>query len=157
MCIIVAKPIGIQMPTIHTLEKCFDNNPDGAGIMLASKGKVWGFKGLMAFKDFTDKLRVLENRFGNLDKLAVVMHFRIGTHGSNVPANTHPFPLKGSYEELRALEWVDEHGMAHNGIISALSYHKDIKAENVSDTMVFIKRVIAPIAKTMRVTKTWMS
>ena len=47
MCIIVAKNAGIPMPSTEILRNCFDNNPDGAGFMLAAKNSVYGFKGLM--------------------------------------------------------------------------------------------------------------
>ena len=145
MCIIIAKPAGIKMPSKEILTNCFNNNPDGAGIMLSAKGKVYGFKGLMTFDAVEFQLKKLKKTFGNLDELPVVMHFRIGTHGANIAANTHPFPVAASYKALRRLEWVSDLGMAHNGIISALSSHPDIKAENVSDTMAFIKHVVRPI------------
>ena len=148
MCVIVAKEAGINMPSEDKLKNCFYHNRDGAGIMLASKGKVFGFKGYMTWESFKAALNKLEKRFGSLRKLPVVMHFRIGTHGENIPENTHPFPLCASYDKMRETHWVSAQGVAHNGIISALSYHPDISAENVSDTMVFVKRVIAPIAKT---------
>lgn len=148
MCVIVAKEAGINMPSEDKLKNCFDHNRDGAGIMLASKGKVFGFKGYMTWESFKAALNKLEKRFGSLRKLPVVMHFRIGTHGENIPENTHPFPLCANYDKMRETHWVSAQGVAHNGIISALSYHPDISAENVSDTMVFVKRVIAPIAKT---------
>ena len=147
MCIIVAKSAGIKMPSGDKLRNCFKNNPDGAGIMVASKGKVFGFKGLMTWESFKATLAKLEKCFGSLNKLSVVMHFRIGTHGTNIPENTHPFPLSANYDKLRETQWVSAQGVAHNGIIYACGNHADIKAENVSDTMVFIKRVIAPIGK----------
>ena len=153
MCIIVAKKKNVSMPSINILKNCFNNNPDGAGIMLAAKDPVWGFKGLMTFEAFESKLKVLRKRFGNLDKLAVVMHFRIGTHVGNIPENTHPFPLSTSYDNLRALEWTSKQGMAHNGIIHATSMHDDVWDENVSDTMVFVKRVAAPVSKHAFITK----
>ena len=146
MCIIVAKEKGVRMPSTETLKHCFTNNPDGAGIMLASKGRVFGFKGLMTFDAFEAKLKQLSKRFGSLDKLPIVMHFRIMTHGKVVAGNTHPFPVSSSYKSLRKLEWVSDLGMAHNGIISCTSSHPDVKAEGVSDTMVFIKRIVAPVA-----------
>ena len=149
MCIIVAKNAGVKMPTKETLSTCFTNNPDGAGIMLAAKGKVYGFKGLMTYDAFMAKLKQLKKRFGFLDDLPVVMHFRIGTHGANIAANTHPFPVVSSYKTLRKLEWTSDLGMAHNGIISSVGHHPDVKKENVSDTMVFVRRVVAPIASKM--------
>lgn len=146
MCIIVAKNSGIKMPSKDIISTCFINNPDGAGIMLASKGRVYGFKGLMTFDAFQAKLKQLEKRFGPLKDIPVVMHFRIGTHGANIAANTHPFPVSDSYKRLRKLEWTSELGMAHNGIIQATGHHPDVKKENVSDTMVFIRRIVAPIS-----------
>lgn len=147
MCIIVAKKAGIEMPGKEIISNCFTHNPDGAGIMLAYKGEVYGFKGLMTLEAFNDKLHRLEKRFGSLKRLSVVMHFRITTHGGTAPENTHPFPLKSSYAALRDLEWVAPQGMAHNGIIEATGYHPDIKAEKVSDTMAFIRYIAAPMAK----------
>ena len=145
MCIIVAKPAKTAMPSLNTLETCFRNNPDGAGIMLASKGKVWGFKGLMTFEAVKSKLKTLESRFGSLDKLPVVLHFRIGTHGKNIPENTHPFPLSDRYDELRSLEWVSSQGMAHNGIIRLTS---DPDNERYSDTAIFIADYLSQILRT---------
>ena len=147
MCIIVAKNAGIKMPSMDTLRNCFDNNPDGAGFMLAAKNTVYGFKGLMTFKEFKQELSRAEKRFGNLDKLSVVLHFRISTHGSTVGGNTHPFPLKGGYREMRKTEWIADQGFAHNGIISHTCSDPDIKKHNVSDTMVFAKKFVNPIAK----------
>lgn len=152
MCIIVAKNKGVKMPSIETLSNCFTTNKDGAGIMLACGGLVHGFKGLMTFKEFTDKLAELEAHYGSLDQFSVVMHFRIGTHGTNIAANTHPFPVSDRYDDLRKTAWTDVQGVAHNGIITECGYHSDVKKENVSDTMVFVKRVIAPIARFVRIT-----
>jgi len=153
MCIIVAKRMNVKMPSEEILSTCFTNNPDGAGIMVSAKGKVYGFKGLMTFDAFTAKLHQIEKRFGDLDKLNVVMHFRIKTHGTVIAANTHPFPVTSSYKAMRKLEWVADLGMAHNGIINATCHHPDVKQENVSDTMVFIKRVVAPVAEQTSIMK----
>lgn len=147
MCIIVAKNAGIPMPSIEILHNCFDNNPDGAGFMIAAKNNVYGFKGLMTFEEFADELARAEKRFGRLDKLPVVLHFRITTHGSSVAGNTHPFPLKGGYREMRKTQWCADQGFAHNGIILQTSRDPDIKKHKVSDTMVFAKKYAAPIAK----------
>lgn len=147
MCIIVAKPAGIRMPDELILKNCFANNPDGAGIMLASRGKVYGYKGFMNFEAFQAKLAKLGKKFGKLRDLNVVMHFRITTHGGSIAANTHPFPVSNSYKTMRQLEWVSNLGMAHNGIITCVSSHIDVKKENVSDTMVFNRRVVYPITR----------
>ena len=153
MCIIVAKPMGVKMPSKKIISNCFDNNPDGAGIMFCARGKVYGYKGLMTFESVINKLEMIEKKFGSMNKMNVVMHFRIGTHGGNIAANTHPFPVTGSYKVMRSLQWVSDLGMAHNGIITDVSYHADIKRENVSDTMVFMKHVVHPIAKLTNIMK----
>lgn len=134
------------MPSDEILEECFFANPDGAGIMLAANNKVYGFKGLMSIKAFKAKLRELDKKFGPLNERAVVMHFRIGTHGGNTPQNTHPFPTSNDYDKLRSLHWKAKQGVAHNGIISLTGSDPDVKLEHVSDTMVFIKKIIAPVS-----------
>ena len=147
MCIIIAKPQKVAMPSEEILRTCFTNNPDGAGFMLAAKGQVYGFKGLMTFEELTSELAKAERRFGRLDKLAVVIHCRIATHGSTVAGNTHPFPLCCGYREMRKTEWVAKQGFAHNGIIEQTAFDKDVKKFNVSDTMVFAKKYVSPIAR----------
>lgn len=153
MCIIVAKPAGAKMPDMKIIENCFTNNPDGAGFMFNDGNKVRGFKGFMNLEAFKAKLSKIEKKYGKLTMKNVVMHFRIGTHGSNIAANTHPFPLVSSYKSMRQLEWVNSIGVAHNGIIECVDRHVDIKKENVSDTMVFIKRVINPISSVTNIMK----
>ena len=49
MCIIVAKEIGIEMPSMETLERCFQANPDGAGFMWADGKMVHIRKGFMEY------------------------------------------------------------------------------------------------------------
>lgn len=155
MCVIIAKNRGIELPSEDMLRNCFNNNPDGAGIMLACKDSVFGFKGLMTFDALKKKLEAIESRFGSLKLLPMVLHFRIGTHGSNVPENTHPFPISTvkDYDRLKQLEWRDEQGFAHNGIIHGIDHLTDVKKENVSDTMVFGRYYVSPIAKYVKVAK----
>jgi predicted glutamine amidotransferase len=152
MCIIVAKPKNVSMPSEETMRMCFTNNPDGAGFMLNHNGRVYGFKGLMTFDDFLKKLKQVERRFGNLREKGVVMHFRIGTHGTNIPANTHPFPVTNDYRRMRKTNWIADQGMAHNGIIYKTSSHQDVKKNDVSDTMVFNRYCVAPLARFTNIT-----
>ena len=99
MCIIVAKNKGIDMPDNKTLERCFQNNPDGAGIMYAENGAVHIRKGFMTYSDFKNYLNELENRL-NLKNTALVMHFRITTHGGTNPQTCHPFPISKKIKVL---------------------------------------------------------
>ena len=151
MCIIIAKNKGIKMPTKEIISNCFHNNPDGAGIMLACDGIVYGFKGLMTLDDFNATLKRLKKRFGSLDELPVVMHFRISTHGSISASNTHPFPVTDKYNIMRTREWKAKLGMAHNGIITSCGFHPDVKKYDVSDTMVFISKVVHPITSKLNI------
>ena len=147
MCIIIAKNAKVSMPSEDILRTCFAHNPDGAGFMLAFKGKVFGFKGLMTADELIEELHKAEKRFGSLDKLPVVIHCRITTHGATCQANTHPFPLGCGYREMRKTEWIARQGFAHNGVMYSYGRDPDVKKFNVSDTMVFGKKVASPIAK----------
>jgi len=49
---------------------------------------------------------------------ALVLHFRIATHGSVSKANCHPFPLTDDIGAMRKLKGEHECILAHNGIFS---------------------------------------
>ena len=139
MCIIVAKNKGVALPTKKTLEQCFERNKDGAGIMYVKNNKVIIEKGLMTFQDFYKKLKSIKKEFGgDLTNKAIVMHFRIGTHGENDKATTHPFPISNNFNDLRATYFETDLGMAHNGIMSAYNYDRTL-----SDTQSFIKDYVS--------------
>lgn len=139
MCIIVAKNKGVALPTKKTLEQCFERNKDGAGIMYVKNNKVIIEKGLMTFQDFYKKLKSIKKEFGgDLTNKALVMHFRIGTHGENDKATTHPFPISNNFDDLRATYFETDLGMAHNGIMSAYNYDRTL-----SDTQSFIKDYVS--------------
>lgn len=139
MCIIVAKQKGIQLPTKKILQECFKNNSDGAGLMYVKNNKVVIEKGFMTFQDFWHKIKSLKKDFNSdLKDKAIVMHFRIGTHGENDKATTHPFPISGNAEDLRATYFETDIAMAHNGIMYSFNYD-DI----LSDTQSFIKDFVS--------------
>jgi predicted glutamine amidotransferase len=132
MCIIVYKPAGEELPGTRTLKRCFEANPDGAGIMYPTRSGVRIVKGLMSFDQLTDALgrREWKNR-------PVVIHFRIGTHGTRSVANTHPFPVTKDESQLAAKTSSAPVALAHNGIISLTSGggYKDDR----SDTFRFVR------------------
>ena len=139
MCIIVAKNKGVELPTKKTLKQCFERNKDGAGIMYVKDNKVIIEKGLMTFQEFYQKLRSIKREFGgDLTNKAIVMHFRIGTHGENDKATTHPFPISSNFNDLRATYFETDIGMVHNGIISAYNYDSVL-----SDTQTFIRDYVS--------------
>ncbi len=138
MCIIVAKPAGIQCPDLETLETCFNSNPDGAGLMFPDGDQVRIIKGFMAFDEFSSTLKAL----GDVTNTGLVMHFRITTHGGTRPECCHPFPLTDDDTALRALDICAPVGVAHNGVIAGM----DTDAKT-SDTMAYIRDVLAPLQR----------
>lgn len=138
MCVIAAKPAGIEMPDIETITEMWYMNPDGAGFMYADKGLVHIRKGFMELDDFLEAIEALKNKH-DLTKLPVVMHFRITTHGGTKPENCHPFPITDSVGMLKKLDSHTKLGVAHNGIIP-ITPRKDI-----SDTMEYVLSQLAPL------------
>ena len=139
MCIICAKPIGVKMPSNKYIENMWENNPDGAGLMYAYNGKVIIEKGFMTLESFMSALERIQKKV-DLEKLAVILHFRIGTAGGNTPENTHPFPISDNIGVLKKLRLEVPIGVVHNGIISITPRQKDI-----SDTMEYIAAQLAPL------------
>lgn len=139
MCIIAASEFNTPIPTDEMFTTLWNKNPDGAGFMYYANGQVHIRKGFMHLKDFK---KAVEETAKTVDlvKTSVVFHFRIGTHGGNIPENTHPFALSESKEVLRALEIDCDFGIAHNGIIHSVTPPKDM-----SDTMEYIRSVLCPM------------
>lgn len=138
MCIIAAKPVGVAMPSDNIIENMWNGNSDGAGFMYAEKGSVHIRKGFMTFEKFRDALDEFCSTH-DATNTALVMHFRITTHGGTKPENCHPFPISESIGMLSKLDCKTQIGVAHNGIIS-ISPRKGI-----SDTMEYIASQLAPL------------
>ncbi len=143
MCVICVKKAGIPMPTEENFENMWTNNRDGAGFMWADGNVVHISKGFMKLSDFQAAVKDLqEKRGGDLTNTSIVFHFRIGTAGGNVPANTHPFPLTDKICVMQKLNCATSLGIAHNGIIDITTRSKDI-----SDTMEWIASQLYLLAK----------
>ena len=134
MCIIAVKPIGEELMDRKVLENCFNYNSDGAGLMYNLDGKVYIEKGYMNFKNFYGRLLELDKEIGLKDR-GLVMHFRISTSGGVSTQNCHPFSISNDEKVLKALNFVTDVGVCHNGIIP--SYVP--KGGTLSDTQLFIK------------------
>lgn len=140
MCIAIVKPASAALPTKDELKRCFESNPDGAGIAWVDGDTVRWTKGLMTFKAFEEKLDSLDLQ----DKIAF-LHFRIGTHGGkNEPTMTHPFPVSTDKEYCRHLEGAYRYVAMHNGIISKYGCHivADVRS-NYSDTVNFTAEYVS--------------
>ena len=132
MCIIIYKGEGKPFPPKETMKTCFDNNPDGAGYMLAVNKKVIIKKGFMTFHHFYSSLKETRKLYG--DDVPYVMHFRITTQGGVNKYLTHPYPLSSEMDELKQLNTTAKIGIAHNGIIHLTSNN----SKDYNDTMKFI-------------------
>lgn len=139
MCIIVIKPAGVKLPAMETLENCWYNNNDGAGLMYATGGTVHIEKGFMSLKDFKAALKRLKKSI-DVTNTPVVMHFRITTHGGTSPGNCHPFPVSEKLPLLKMTKFKAPLAVAHNGMIDIKPSKKDI-----SDTMEYIINQLAPL------------
>lgn len=55
MCVAVYKPANVKTPSLDTLKRCWDANPDGAGFALRTGGDEYAIeihKGYMTWKQF---------------------------------------------------------------------------------------------------------
>ncbi len=138
MCIIVAVPANTNLPNAETLKECFTSNPDGSGFMYSDGKRVRIRKGFMTYDKFMEALSEEEIP----EDTAVVMHFRIATHGKVQPSCCHPFPVSSDEDDLKLLRSESRWGVAHNGVI-----HGRTTSNDWSDSMDFVHGVIAPLAR----------
>jgi len=102
--------------------------------MLAREGKVIIHKGFMEYDELKAALDVLDITKDD----SAVIHFRRATSGSEDATATHPFPVVGDPEGLRALYYECKYGFAHNGILP-------LEHETLSDSQVFVQKVLMPL------------
>jgi len=143
MCIIAAKPAGVPMPSIDTIRTMWRHNDDGAGLMYTEAGRVRIRKGYMTLPAFEKVLAELADTM-DLTATPLVMHFRIRTHGGTNPECTHPFPITDSIGALKKREIRTDVGVAHNGIIHAVT-----PRDGISDTMEYIATQLAPLKRAL--------
>ena len=150
MCVIATSPIGVDAPTEQNLKDMFNHNDDGAGISYVLNNAVYTFKGLMKWEDFEKTYALIEKKIKSAGKtlkdIAIMYHFRIGTHGPNSEQLTHPFPISNQFKHLSALEYKADIVMAHNGIINSVS-----PRTGWSDTQQYISDIVMPLIKSDRV------
>lgn len=140
MCIISISAIGCDIPDEATRATMWHNNPDGAGFMYAMHNKVHIHKGFMTLKALETALAELPF---NPKDVPFMLHFRIGTHGGNIPENTHPFPITRKVKDMQALEYTCNEAFMHNGIIHSVEMSK----QNISDTMEYDRQILEPLRR----------
>jgi len=123
MCIGIYVPEG-KYVNKKTLKVCYENNPDGAGLMYSDGKNLIIDKGFFSFKSFWKEYRSIMQ--GDKKKSGIVLHFRVATHGNISKRNCHPFQVN---ENL---------GFVHNGMIDI----KMEKGSTMSDTAVFNELIL---------------
>lgn len=152
MCLIIAKPSGVRLPTFKVLKKAFDTNSDGFGLAyrFPNSPVVFIRKGAMSYRKTKQLLHLLPD----LQSLEMLLHFRQATAGEVTQANCHPFPLSSRDEDLSALEIETTMAIAHNGVISEYSKYGTTPPTNgFSDTQMFIKEYLTELGKSALVSK----
>ena len=86
-----------------TLNRCWDNNPEGAGILWSEGGKVKTFKTF----DPGELVKTYHETRARI-KTPIVLHFRISTSGKHNTENLHPFTVSNTL------------AFVHNGVIFGL-------------------------------------
>lgn len=152
MCVIIVKERGQKLISKENLKKCFNHNPDGAGIAWTigtpeNPQPISIEKGFMKFDDLWNYLIKLGFKYKDPDlvNVSMILHCRITTHGLTNKSNTHPFPLSENEEDLCAVSLRKQpKAIAHNGIVSSVTV---LKTGKLSDTMEFIKTQLYPISE----------
>lgn len=139
MCVIAVYNKGLDLNK-EELKTCYNNNPDGAGLMYYDrvKKKTRIKKGFFSFKEFW---KVASQLPTDIDR---VFHFRIATSGAISPSTCHPFALSDDYKIMGKANTYADIGMVHNGILDDYTPKKGMKSKH-SDTMQFIKEMAYPL------------
>ena len=121
MCLAIYKPSKAVIPK-EWLENGHEHNGDGCGFCYSEGGKLHVQKGMWSFDEFYKKYQEKEH-------LAMLIHFRFGTHGGKNVLNCHPFTIcDGKY------------ALIHNGVIPI-----ECTIKELSDTGNFAKLVMEPM------------
>jgi hypothetical protein len=138
MCMIIYKPVGVELPDRETIRQAALGNPHGAGVMIADKGKVEIYKALIGADTICDLLSVLDRDNDKLINKSLAIHFRMATHGEVSIANCHPFPVTDDDLLLSSGSCKVDVALAHNGMFWNREYNK-----RDSDTYQFVKKYLS--------------
>jgi predicted glutamine amidotransferase len=107
MCIAIVNKSG-TLP-LETFTASFKNNPDGIGIAFTDGDEVRTIRTM----DKPDQLHTRYLEIRETNPHPILIHARIGTHGSKDLGNVHPFKVN------------KETALIHNGIVDAPNYRPD--------------------------------
>jgi len=155
MCIIVTKKQDFALPNEATLRRCFESNPDGAGFAWSDAAKVYWRKGYETFEAFYTALKCAFPDETIEKQHAIVLHFRIGTHGpKKSKSHMHPFPVDVlTLQQTTELEGSCSMALFHNGVISDITrgntdkvMSNDLEVDP-SDSMILAYHYVRPMLK----------
>lgn len=136
MCIAVYIPKN-QDVTDEIINNCFENNPDGAGLMYQKDGKIHIQKGFFKAEELIQAYRKIPTTLNR------AIHCRIATSGKISAECCHPFPITNDIKKMGRKNQTVNAAVIHNGVISFCSPNEGIKAP-FSDTMLFTKEYLYP-------------
>ena len=110
MCIILTCDPNVR-PSFDLLDTCFDNNPDGAGIMWCEHGTVQTSKGYTTASDLFSMIECVPS------DSPLCIHMRIATSGGIDVGTCHPFPVCDDLDILHASDTECRLALMHNGVI----------------------------------------
>lgn len=129
MCVIAIKQRNVQYPSYERVQNMCDNNDDGFAIVYHVQGEpVKQYRTLNKDK-FLNKYREITSTY-NSEDVALFIHARIKTHGSEKLDNCHG--------------WIDDDlgiAFAHNGILSIKN------RGDLTDSETFFRDIFVPIFK----------
>lgn len=132
MCVIIAKKAGVKPVPREYLERAWEVNPDGGGVVFFRPGDECAYmkKGMMDKKQFIDYLDKI-----NKEDVSFIAHFRIKSKGKVCKMNTHPF----NYEHIT---------FAHNGTLSCVTPEGDLTDTQTYGDKFFVGKTINWIKST---------
>lgn len=154
MCIIVCKEKGQAMPKTEILKRCFIRNDDGAGFAYNLNNKVYIKKGFLTFEELEKALTTLQEQV-KIEDVGLVIHFRIGTSGTNNGGNTHPYPLTNKWWKYKTTDMTTGVAVFHNGIIQGYSPNKENK-HDFNDTQLYIMKRLAKMPQHFYKKQKWL-
>ncbi len=143
MCLIIAKPKGMPLPSRKRLKRWFDTYQDGFGISFQYEGRVRILKGAMTKQEMFELIakmkRVITENGSGVEDVDIVIQYRQAMTGSVVPEYCHPFPISSSQEELDSTDVMTDCALAHNGVIFEYNTLWRNGGKDINDAQEFIK------------------
>lgn len=124
MCMCIIKPENKEIP-LKVLEQCYNNNPDGIGMLFSVKVELDCFKGNMSFDAFKNLYLKFSN-YGNM-----IIHFRTASASGFGNEYCHPFYVNKNL------------AFVHNGnLFEFSSYFRNRKKDDLIDTQRFNNEIL---------------